>query len=154
VDERGTANGGRRRFGEAEVSHLAFLDQQCHGAHRFFDRYARVHPVLVIQIDMTDSGSLETRIACATHVLGASVDAEECAVRTAHAAKFGGEHDLVTPRLQHLSQQALIGTETVRVGGIQKVDADIEGGVEDAQIGGLIRRAIELRHAHAAEPDG
>ena len=145
----GAANGVRRGFGQAKVTHLAGLYQLRHGAHRFLDGDFRIDAVLVVQIDVIDAETLETGIAGLTHVLGCSIDAEGRAVGTARNAEFGGEHDFVAARFQYLPEQALVGTDAVHVGSVEKVDADIERGVEHAEIGGFIGRAIEVGHTHA-----
>src|SRR5258708_39973816 len=88
------------------------------------------------------------------HVFGCTIDADEHAIGTAHIAELGGQHDFPAARLQDLPEQALVGTGAVHVGGVEKVDADVERGVEHAEIGGFIRRPVEVRHAHAAEADG
>ena len=69
-------------------------------------------------------------------------------------AELGGQHDVLAARPQDLSEQALVGAGAVHVGGVEKVDADIERGIEHAEIGGRIGRPVEVRHAHAPEADG
>jgi hypothetical protein len=150
----GAPNGVRRGFGQSEVTHLAGLDQIRHGAHGFLDLDLRVDAVLVVQIDMIDA---QTRLRLASQARArtrGSVDAEERAVGTAHVAELGGEHDFLAARFQDLRQQALVGTDAVHVGGVEEVDADVERGIEHAEIGRFIGRAIEVRHAHAAQADG
>ena len=47
----------RARFGEAEVFHLARLDQFLHGAGDVFDRHVRIDAVLVEQVDARSSAA-------------------------------------------------------------------------------------------------
>ncbi len=92
------ANGVRRRFGQAQMTHFAGLDQLGHRADGFFDGHAWIDAMLVIQIDMIDAEPLETGIAGQMYVLGCSIDADECAIGAAHMAELGGQHDFVAAR--------------------------------------------------------
>jgi len=97
---------------------------------------------------------LETGVAGRVHVLWCSSDADEYTIRAAYVAELSGQYDFLAARLQDLSEQALIGAGAVHVGGVEKIDADVERCVEHAEIGGFIGRPVEVRHAHAAETDG
>ena len=55
----GAADRLHARFGQAEVLHLALLDQLLHRARDVFDRHVRVDPVLVEEIDDVDPQPLE-----------------------------------------------------------------------------------------------
>src|ERR1700722_15302465 len=136
------------------MTHLAGLHQIRHGAHRFLDGDLRIDAMLVVKINMVDAETFETGIAGCTHIRRCSTDAEGRAVGSAHDAELGGQHDLVAPRFQHLSEQAFVGTDPVHVGGVEEVDADIERSIEHVEVRGFVRWAIKVRHAHAAEADG
>src|SRR5687767_650079 len=86
--------------------------------------------------------------------LGPSVDLA-LALRIPEHAAFGGEDELVAPRLERPAEQRLIGAEAVqrgrvemRVAGIQRLE---EHGRRCLR---LRRRAVGVRQAHAAEADG
>ena len=49
----GAADRLRRRLGEAEVAHLALLDQLGHRADRLLDRHLGIDPVLVVEVDVS-----------------------------------------------------------------------------------------------------
>ena len=148
------ADGVRRRFGQAQMTHFAGLDQFGHRADGFFDGNSWIDAMLVIQIDMIDAEPLEAGIAGRMYVLGCSIDAGERAIGAAHMTELGGQHDVLAARPQDLSEQALVGAGAIHVGGVEKVDADVEGGIEHAEIGCRIGRPVEVRHAHATEADG
>ena len=62
-----------RGLGQAEVAHLAALDQPPHRAHRLLDRHLGVDAVLVVEIDHVDAEAREARVAGLRHVGGAAV---------------------------------------------------------------------------------
>src|SRR5205823_5609147 len=49
--------------------------------------------------------------------------------------------------------ELLVGVRPVHVGGVEERDAEIERAVDRRNRLGLVGRAVELAHAHAAEPD-
>ena len=90
--------------------------------------------MLIVQIDVIDAQALQAGVAGAAHVLWPAVDAEEGAVRAAHVAELGGDHDLVTAGAQDVRQQAFVGArDAVHVGGVEKIHADVDGAVDDVQ---------------------
>src|SRR5690606_5221843 len=54
----------------------------------------------------------------------------------------------------HASDQLLVLAEAVERGGVEEVVADVERGEQRALGFGRVRRAIGVRHAHAAKADG
>ena len=82
------ANRFRRRFRQAQVSHLAGLDELRHRADGLLDRRIRVDAVLVIDVDRVDAEPLQRRVAGPVHVVGTAVDAEKRAVLVAHVAEL------------------------------------------------------------------
>src|ERR1700722_17236470 len=74
----------------------------------FVEGHRRIDAMLVVKINMVDAETFETGIARCTHIRRCSIDAEGRAVGSAHDAELGGQHDLVAPRFQHLSEQAFV----------------------------------------------
>src|SRR6202035_3692399 len=65
--------------------------------------------------------------------------------------ELGGQHDLVPAAGDGLAVQFLVDERAVDVGRVEQRDAQVQGTVDGR--GGLlvIPRAVELRHAHAAQ---
>ena len=62
--------------------------------------------------------------------------------------------DAVAATLDRLADQDLVGVGAVDVGGVEERDAEVEGAVDRRDPFGLVGRAVELGHAHAAEAEG
>jgi len=89
--------------------------------------------------------------------LGAPV-ARPAAIAVAPEAPLGGDEDVVAPALQGLGDQALAVADVavvarIGVGGVDEVDARVEGGVDRAYRLLLVGTAIQ-RHGHLAQADG
>ena len=147
------ANGLRRRFGQAEIPHLAGGHELGHRADRLLDRRVRVDAVLVVDVDGVDAEPLQRRVARLAHVLRPAVDAEERAVLGADVAELRGEHHLVAAIANGPADQTLVGERAVDVGRVQEIDAEIDRAVNGRDRSLVIGPAVEVGHAHAAEPD-
>src|SRR6266849_678406 len=154
VDGMGPPDGRGRRLGEAEVAHLALLDEPGHGPHRIRDGDLRVHTVLVVEIDDIDAQPLETRVAGAADIRGTAVDEIALAIRALDLAELRGEHRLVAPTLERPAQQLLVVSPTVHVRGVQEVDPQVQRVVDDVDGLGVVALAVGAGHGHAPEPDG
>src|SRR5215210_4262380 len=142
---------GRTRFGQAKVADLSLLDELGHGADRFLDRNRAIHPMLVVEIDVVDAESLERTIARLPNILRPAVHSEKAAVLPALVAELGGEYDLVAPPADSAAHQPLVGEGSVHVGRVEEVDLQIQRAMNGRDRLLVIRAAIELRHAHAAQ---
>ena len=74
-------------------------------------------------------------------------------VVAAHDAELGGEHDLVAAVGDGAADQLLVGAAAVHVGGVEKVDAELERAVDGGDRFRLAAAHVEVGHAHAAEPE-
>ena len=72
----------------------------------------------------------------------------------AHDAELGGDDDPVAPALDRLADEDLVGVRAVDVGRVEERDPEIERAVDRRDAFGLVGRAVELGHAHAAEAEG
>jgi hypothetical protein len=106
--------------------------------------------MLVVQVDLLDAQALQAGVAGGAHVLRPAVHTEDFTRGPAHDAELGGQHHFAAARAQHLRQQTFVGAAAVHVGGIEKIHSDVERMVQHGEIGGLVGRAVEVRHAHAA----
>src|SRR5439155_20202875 len=145
------ANGGRSRFGEAEITHFALLDQPRHGAYRLLDRHAAVDPVLVIKVDGVQPEPLQAPLAGLPEVLGAAIHPGEAALRVAYVAELGREEHLAAAAADRLTHQFLVAALPVNVGSVQEIQAQIEGPLNGLDRLLIVPRPVEFRHAHASE---
>ncbi len=150
----GAADIGGARLRQADEAHLAGLDQPRHGADDLLDRHRGVDPVLVEQVDVVEAEAPQRGVDHLTDVLGAAVDAGGLAVRADAEAELGRHHDAVAAAFQGLAEQRLVGEGPVDLGGVEIGDAELEGAVDRGDRFGVVRRAVGLAHAHAAEADG
>ena len=83
--------------------------------------------MLVVEVDRVDAEPLEARLAAATHVGGAAVDADEGAIAAAHIAELGCEDDLLAAVADRAADKLLVLAHAVDVGGVEKIDAELDG---------------------------
>ena len=140
-------------LGEAQVAHLALLDELLHRAHRLLDRRVRVHAVLVVEIDVVDAQAAERSVARLMHVLGIAAHAQPLAVRPPHVAELGGEHHLVAATSDGATHELLVRERAVHVGRVEEVHAQLERSLDRRDRLRLVALAVELGHAHAAESE-
>src|ERR1035437_8976345 len=151
----GAPDGGGGRLGEADETHLAGRDQLAHRPHRLLDGYVGVDAVLVVEVDVIDTEPLQAGVAGAVHMLGGAVDGH-APVRRALETELRGDHDLGAMPGNGLPDKPLVGERPVHVGGVEEVDAKLQGTMDRGDRLALIAvrgGAVEVGHAHAAEPD-
>ncbi|MCW0424987.1 hypothetical protein NB713_002930 [Xanthomonas sacchari] len=150
------ADGGRGGFGQAEEAHLALFHQPRHRPDRVLDRHVRIHPVLVVEVDVVHAEPAQAGLAGRLHVFRTAVDAA-CGrvVGVELDAELGRQHDLVAAPGQRLADQHFVGVRAVHVGGVDEADAVLDRGMDDRDRGGVVAAAaVERAHAHAAEAEG
>src|SRR5439155_25634065 len=125
-----------------------------HRAHGLLDRRARVHPVLVVEVDRLDAEALQAPVARGAHVLRPPVNGAHPRIVAAHDAELGGDDGLVAPAAERASDQLLVGGRAVHVGGVEEIDAEVEPALDGRDRLAVVVRAVELRHPRAAETDG
>jgi hypothetical protein len=146
-------DGVGRRLGQPEVAHLALGHQLGHRADRLLDRRARVHPVLVVEVDVIRPQAAQRRLARLVHVLRAPVDTAIQGIVPAHDPELGGEHDLVAAAGDGASHQLLVVSLPVHVRRVEQLHAQVQGAVDDADRLLVVDLAVELGHAHQTEAD-
>jgi hypothetical protein len=109
--------------------------------------------VLIVQVDGVDAEPLQRRVAGAPDVRGRSVDTDEGSVRGAHVAELRRDDDLIAPVFDRRADEPFVRGRAVRVGGVQEVDAEIEGAVNRRDRFGVVPAGVEIGHPHAAESD-
>jgi hypothetical protein len=155
ISASGSADGGRGRFGKAEVADFAHLDQRGHGTDSLLDRNLRIDAVLIVEIDDVDLEPLEAGIDGVKYVLPVAAHAEELALRAADVAELRGQEHILAAARDRLSDQLLVVAGAVHVGGIDEVAAGIEKVMDHANRlrVTLAARSVELAHAHGAEAE-
>src|SRR5712691_8127436 len=103
---------------EAEIAHLAGLDQPRHRAHRLLDRHVRVDAVQVVEVDVVDAELREARLAGGAHVLGPAVGVVD-------VTELGADDDVVAPAFQRAAEHALVLALHVAVCGVEERDAQV-----------------------------
>ncbi len=101
---------------------------------------------------MINSQALQTAVAGGDHVIGPPVNALKAAVGSAHVSKFRGQHGLFAAALQRAAYQFFIAAHAVHVRGIQEIHPAIESAMNGRDGFGFVDGSVELRHAHASQP--
>ena len=137
----------RRR---ADVADLALLDEVGERAERLLDVDGRIGAVHLVEVDVVGAEAPQ-------RVLDRPDDpaprpAAPVGVLAHRHEELGREHDVVAPVLQRLPDDLLRLTGGVHVGGVDEVDAGVEGGVDDADRVVVILVAPGAEH-HRAEAE-
>jgi hypothetical protein len=142
------------RFGHADVTDFAFLDEFLHCAERVLDWYVGIDAVLVIEVDIIDAEPSQARLAGAADVIRFSVNISRCEIfEVALITEFRCEDDFVAPSFNGLADQFFVFERAVHVGGVEQGDAEVKGAMNGRDGFALIARAIKFGHAHATESE-
>src|SRR6202011_1595379 len=94
-------------------------------------RNLRVGPVKLIDVDPVDAETLEAALAGGAQMLGTSVRGPAVGTRPLEPT-LGGDHQLVGVGVERFGDQALADLGSVGVGGVDQVDAQLEGAAQHA----------------------
>nr|BFE82564.1 hypothetical protein GCM10020093_051650 [Planobispora longispora] len=153
MDRLGPAQGLGAHLGQTQVTDLARGDQLGHRADGLLDRHPGVAAVQVVQVDVVDAEPAQRGVARLPDVLGTAVDGPRRRVVTPDDAELGRQYRPVPAVGDRPPDQFLVVAPAVHVGGVQEVHPEIQRPVDDLDRLGLVGRAVELRHSHAAEPE-
>ena len=119
-----------RPFGKADIAHLAALDGAGQRLHRLLERRVPVVAVALVEIDEVGAQPPQRGIE-----LLFDLAAREAAVAVGHREEELGGEDVGVARaaLQRLAEEGLGGAAAVDVGGVDEVDADLEGASRQAR---------------------
>jgi len=96
MDAVGTLDGTGRSFRQSDIADLAVADQVCKGTYRLLNRCLGIDSVLVIEVNMLHTQSLQAALDCLPNVPRAAVDSSDVWIgRIAHYTKLGGEEHLI-----------------------------------------------------------
>ena len=136
----GLAQGGWIDFAEPERPDLALLLEARHCPDCLLDRHERVDPVLVIKIDHIRAQPPEACLAGRHHMFWPAVgNAWALPVRI---AEFRGDHDTIAPALECATDEGFIVPPTIFVGGVEKVDPEIERLVNETHALVVVSRPV------------
>jgi len=150
------ADGSHACFGEAEVLHLALLDQIPDGAGDVFDGNIGIHAVLVEEVYDVGLEALERGVGDFADVLGTAVEAGGTADRGGinYPAEFRGDDDLVAEGREGFADKFFVDVRAVNFGGIEEGDAAFEGGADECDAFLLAHGRTEAEaEPHAAEAE-
>ena len=148
-------DGRRRGLGQPVVPDLALGDELGERADGLLDRGARVHAVLVVQVDVVGAEPLQRALHGKAHVLRAAVQAARAVAAVPDRAELGRDHHLVPATGERPSEQFLVEVRPVHLGGVEQGDAEVDGAVDRCDRARLVGACagVEGRHPHAAEAD-
>ncbi len=140
--------GGEHRG--APVADEAALDEGAEGLDGLLDRCGRVGPVQLVEVDVVGAEAAEALLARRGDPRRRQALALDR--RLHREADLGGQHDLVATARDGPADQLLGHPVAVGVGGVDQVDAPVEGGVDDGHA--LVGVGARGGEGHGAEPEG
>lgn len=149
------------RFGsglaEAEVLHLARVDQLLDGPRDRLDGYLRVDAVLVEDVDVIHAEVVQAVVGDLADGVGPAVEgAADLLGRHGHVdTELGGQDHVVAEVPDRLADQDLVGSgaPAVHLGGVEEGDAQGVGAAEGGDAGRLAGGSVGHRQAHRAVAD-
>src|SRR5262245_35673368 len=126
----GTAYSIGAGLAEAEVAHLALLNQARHGADRVLDRHIGIDPMDVIKVYDVDAEALEACFAGDRHIVGLAVDAAALPAWPTDIAELAGDEELVALALDGLTDELFVDAGRIGVRRVEHVDAQVYAAVD------------------------
>ena len=126
------------------------LDEGADGLDGLLDRCGRVGAVQLVEVDVVGAEAAEALLARRGDPRGGEAPALDR--RLHREADLGGQHDLVATPVDGPADQLLGHPVAVGVGGVDQVDAPVEGGVDDGHA--LVGVGARCGEGHGAEPEG
>ena len=149
------ANGVGPDLRKSDVLDVSGLHHVGDGADRLLDRHRRVEPRGTIDIDGFNAEPLQRVGQKILHRGGAAIHAAEAHRGIAQRAELDADLQIVAIAAgERFADQHLIVAHAVEIAGVEQGDAGIERGVDGGDALAAVGRAVEVRHAHAAEADG
>jgi hypothetical protein len=112
-----------------------------------------VDTVLVVEVYRLDSQPSKAPLNISPNIRWPSIESALLRIgRVGDDTELGGDKNFVPPPTKCLPHQYFIGVRAVRVGRIQKVDAEFQGAIDGGERLLFLAASEQLTHAHAAEP--
>ena len=140
--------------GRAPIAYLAAGDQMMHRLERLLDGSDAIPVVQLVEVDVIGAQPLETGLDGANQVVARG--AGSVGVIAQRASALGGEDDVVALAAQRLAGNFFRQPERVEIGGVDQVDAGIEGDIEqllgplDVDASGLLE-TVGATEGHRAQ---
>src|SRR5579885_1377045 len=125
-----------------------------HCAHRLFDGYINVNPMLVVKVDCLHVQPPQTGFASLTDVFRPPVDSDKVSSGISLISKFRCQNNLIAPVPNGLAHQFLVMPSAVNIGRVEEIHTQIERAVDDVDRFLIVTRSVKLGHSHAAQPNG
>ena len=150
----GAADGVGAGLAQAEIAHLALLDQARHGADGILDRHVGIDTVDVIEVDVVDAETLQARVAGDRHIIRLAVDPATLAAGAADIAEFRSDEIFLAPAFHGAADELLVEAGGIGVGGIKEVYSNLGCAMNCRDGFRIVGHAVVRAHARTAEPDG
>ena len=142
-------------LGQPDVAHVARLDHLGDRADGLLDRDGRIESRRPVDVDVVRAQAAQGVREEVLDGLRSGVDAEPRPLGVAQRAELDAEEHVVAPPVaQGARDQQLVPARAVEVAGVEQGDAGIDRGVDGRDGLALVRRPVEVGHAHASQPDG
>src|SRR5205085_8251310 len=139
-----------RQSRAGDVTDLALMHEVVERAQGLLDRAARIFDVLIIEVDVIGIEAPKAGLDRGHDVAAGS--ALQPSIPVHRPSEFRRQHDLVAMPRQRAAEKFLrAALYPVRIGAVEKGDADIERLVDDRPRRRLVAAPAEIV---AAEPDG
>ena len=127
------ADGCGARFGQAEVFHLAGVNQILYSSCNIFDGYVEIDTMLVKQVDAIHTQPLQRGISNLLNVFRATVQGGPLATVAgiSFPSKLCRDHDPSAKRFERFTYKLFVVERTVDLGGVKECYAAVHGGVEE-----------------------
>ncbi|KWA38865.1 hypothetical protein WL27_15990 [Burkholderia multivorans] len=136
------------------MAHVAGLDEIGDRADRLLDRHRRIDARRPVEIDVVGTEPLQRIGDEVADRDRPRIVAGEAAGRIAQRAELhADQHLLARAAAQRIADQHFVVAHPVEIAGVEQRDPVIERGVQRRDAFVAVGRAVEIRHAHAAEPD-
>ena len=150
----GTAQRLGADLAKPDMANLALAFQRGQTLHRLLDWTFAIDAVNIVEINSLDTEPFERGFAGAAHIICAVVDGACVFAGFANDAELGGNLHIRVAVGKETADQLLIVVRAIGVGGIEEVDAQIDGTTQDRQRFRVVAWTVELTHSHAAQTDG
>ncbi len=118
-------------FAEADVADFALLLHLFQRTQAFFERGAGIDAVELVELDALEFEAAQAHFDTLDQVAGAA-NVFGFGWSLASDAALGGDDELCRVRVQRLADEAFRSFGAVGVGGVDKVDAEVNGASQDA----------------------